>query len=102
MGESDQVALYFLVGEAEDGGDPRVYVGQTGDLRARLASHNRDRDFWERAPVVISRTNSLTQTHALFLEWHCIQADGRAVGTPTRMAPEATGPTRPRHSRRTA
>ena len=25
-------------------------------------------------PVVISRTNSLTQTHCLFLEWHCLQA----------------------------
>jgi hypothetical protein len=24
--------------------------------------------------VLISRTNSLTQTHALFLEWYCIQA----------------------------
>ena len=79
MGESDQVSLYFLVGEAEDGGEPRVYVGQTGDLRARLATHNRDRDFWERGLVVISRTNSLTQTHALFLEWHCIQAV-RAAG----------------------
>ena len=56
-----------------------MYVGQTGDLRARLASHNRDRDFWERALVVISRTNSLTQTHALFLEWHCIQADGQLL-----------------------
>ena len=51
-----------------------MYIGQTGDLRARLTSHNRDKDFWQRAIVLISRTNSLTQTHALFLEWHCLQA----------------------------
>jgi hypothetical protein len=74
MPESAQVALYFLVGETEEGGEPLVYVGQTGDLRVRLASHNREKDFWERALVLISRTNSLTQTHALFLEWHCLQA----------------------------
>jgi hypothetical protein len=74
MPESSQVAVYFLAGEAEDGSEPKVYVGQTGDLRGRLTSHNRDKDFWERALVLISRTNSLTQTHALFLEWHCLQA----------------------------
>ena len=74
MPGSDQVALYFLVGEAEDGGDQRVYVGQTGDLRARLVSHNREKEFWERALILISRTNALTQTHALFLEWHCLQS----------------------------
>lgn len=74
MPESNQVALYFLVGGSAEGDDPQVYVGQTGDLRSRLPSHNKSKDFWERALVVISRTNSLTQTHALFLEWYCIQA----------------------------
>jgi hypothetical protein len=77
MHESDHVALYFLFGDAEDGSDQRVYVGQTGDLRARLISHNQKKDFWQRALVLISRTNSLTQTHALFLEWYCIQAAKR-------------------------
>lgn len=73
MPESSQVAAYFLVGDAEDGGDPKVYVGQTGDLRTRLADHNQKKDFWQRALVLISLTNSLTQTHALFLEWYCLQ-----------------------------
>ncbi len=74
MPESEQVALYFLVSQSADGVDPRVYIGQTGDVRARLASHNQKKEFWEKALVLISRTNSLTQTHALFLEWHCLQA----------------------------
>ena len=74
MPESSQVALYVLVGEKEDGTDPEVYVGQTGDLRMRLVSHNQKKDFWQRALVLMSRTNSLTQTHALFLEWYCLQA----------------------------
>jgi len=72
MPESQQVALYALVGEAVDG-NPLVYIGQSGDLRGRLSSHNKNKDFWDRAMVVISRTNSLTQTHALFLEWFCLR-----------------------------
>jgi predicted GIY-YIG superfamily endonuclease len=78
MPESAQVALYFLFGEAEDGAEQKVYIGQTGDLRARLAKHNKEKEFWERALVLISRTNSLTQTHALFLEWYCLQEARRA------------------------
>lgn len=74
MPQSEQVALYFLIGDSEERDDPQVYIGQTGDLRARLASHNKNKDFWERALIVTSQTNSLTQTHALFLEWYCIQA----------------------------
>lgn len=73
MPESNQVALYFLIGESEDAEERRVYVGQTGDLRARLVKHNKEKDFWQRALVLISRTNSLVQTHGLFLEWHCLQ-----------------------------
>lgn len=79
MPESVQVALYFLFGEAEDGTEQKVYLGQTGDLRARLVKHNKEKEFWERALVLISRTNSLTQTHALFLEWHCLQAARKAA-----------------------
>lgn len=78
MPESDQVALYFLIGESEDGAEQKVYVGQTGDVCARLTKHNKEKEFWERALVLISRTNSLTQTHSLFLEWHCLQAIRKA------------------------
>ncbi|MBL9154117.1 MAG: GIY-YIG nuclease family protein [Verrucomicrobiales bacterium] len=78
MPESDQVAVYFLFGQSEETGEPRVYIGQTGDLRSRLKAHHDKKDFWERAAVLISRTNSLTQTHALFLEWHCLQAVRKA------------------------
>ena len=78
MPESRQVALYFLFGASDEGSAGRVYIGQTGDVPQRLASHHKTKDFWERALVLVSRTNSLTQTHALFLEWHCLQAATRA------------------------
>ena len=73
MPESAQVAIYFLCGASESGSGDQVYIGQTGDVRARLASHNSTKGFWQRAFVLVSRTSSLTQTHALFLEWHCLK-----------------------------
>lgn len=78
MPESGQVALYFLFGGSEDGLEQRVYIGQTGEPCKRLTAHHKEKDFWERALVLVSRTNSLTQTHALFLEWYCIQACRKA------------------------
>jgi len=71
--ESGNVAVYFLLGGSEDGDDLRSYVGQSGDLVSRLAIHNRDKDFWERVLVLISQTGNLTQTHAQFLEQHCME-----------------------------
>jgi hypothetical protein len=78
MPESSQVAVYFLFGETDNGLEQKVYIGQTGDLRTRLITHNKEKEFWERVLVLISRTNSLTQTHATYLEWHCIQATRKA------------------------
>ncbi|MCH2221002.1 MAG: GIY-YIG nuclease family protein [Dechloromonas sp.] len=79
MPQSEQVAVYFLVAESDDGTERRVYVGQSGDLRARLTEHNKSKPFWQRALVMVSRTHSLTQTHALFLEWHSLQAIRQAA-----------------------
>ena len=70
--ESQQVGVYFLMGDLSDAGLPRAYVGQSGNVGNRLVQHNQNKDFWNRALVVISLTNSLTQTHAMFLEWLAI------------------------------
>ncbi|MHB8948274.1 MAG: GIY-YIG nuclease family protein [Rhodoferax sp.] len=70
--EALQVGVYFLMGELSEAGLPRVYIGQSGSVGNRLVQHNQNKDFWNRALVVISLTNSMTQTHALFLEWFAI------------------------------
>ncbi len=72
MPEAQQVGVYFLMGELSDAGLPRAYIGQSGNVGNRLVQHNQNKDFWNRALVVISLTNSMTQTHALFLEWFAI------------------------------
>ena len=72
MPEAQQVGVYFLMGELSEAGLPRTYIGQSGSVGKRLEQHHQNKDFWNRAFVVISLTNSLTQTHALFLEWLAI------------------------------
>lgn len=73
MPEAQQVGVYFLVGNLDDESSPQLYIGQTGDLINRLKEHNKSKDFWTRAFVTVSLTNSITQTHALFLEWLSIE-----------------------------
>jgi len=64
MDESSQVGIYFLFGD-----DDKLYIGQSGDLKSRLTQHNKTKEFWNKAVVVLSLTNNFTQTHALYLEW---------------------------------
>ena len=63
MEQSSQVGVYFPIGEASEDGDRLVYVGQTGEMCALL----------------ISRANSLAQTHALFLLCYSLQAARKAI-----------------------
>lgn len=95
MPESDQVALYFLFSEEEDGSERKVYIGQTGDLRKRLVKHHKEKEFWESALVLVSRTDSLTQTHALFLEWHSIQEAKKAARYSTENGNDGSKPHTP-------
>ena len=76
--EAQQVGVYFLLGELSEAGLPRAYIGQSGSVGARLVQHNQSKDFWNRVLVVISLTNSMTQTHALFLEWFAISEATKA------------------------
>lgn len=78
MPEAKQVGLYFLIGDDEDQDYPSVYIGQTGGTGQRLVEHHKKKEFWSRALVVVSMTNNLTQTHALYLEWLSIQQANQA------------------------
>lgn len=73
MEDSAQVGLYFLVGSDELNRLPQLYIGQSGELRNRIQQHNLKKDFWERAFVMLSTNNTITQTHALYLEYKAIE-----------------------------
>src|SRR3546814_13885312 len=57
------------LGEDEQDGAPKAYIGQTGTLRQRLSQHGQQKELWNRALVAVSLTSSLTNTHASYLEW---------------------------------
>lgn len=73
MPEAKQVGVYFLVGDGAEADNPQLYIGQSGGVGDRISSHNKTKDFWNRALIAVSLTNSLTQTHGLFLEWTSIR-----------------------------
>ena len=56
MPEAKQVGLYFLIGDDQDEDFPPIYIGQTGKTGERLAEHNKTKDYWNRALVVVLRT----------------------------------------------
>lgn len=90
MRESEQLCLYFLIGEREDGSGNQVYIGQSGDMRKRLLAHNKEKDFWQRVLVITTKTESLTSTHVLFLENLFIQEAKKAGRYVTENCNEGT------------
>lgn len=71
MPDTNQVGLYFLIGDTDGVDKPLLYIGQTGDLKRRLNQHH-EKDFWTRAFVMLSTNNTMTQTHALYMEHKAI------------------------------
>ena len=70
--ESQYVGTYFLFGGEDDGSKPLAYIGQTEDLKQRLRQHDANKEFWTTAVILVSRTQSFTQAHIKWLEWHSI------------------------------
>lgn len=77
MPEAGQVGLYFLFGSSEEASDV-CYIGQTGNVGVRLKQHTASKDYWERALVAVSLTNSWTDTHVGYMEWQAIDKAHRA------------------------
>ncbi len=72
--EWNRLAVYLLFGKSEETAEPAVYIGQTDTAWERLSNHNRTKDFWKTAIVVISKTeDGLTHDDIQWLEWRCIQ-----------------------------
>jgi hypothetical protein len=77
--EVQRVGVYFLVGEPEgETGKPLVYIGEAENCYARILNHHRERDFWQTAVVVTSKTMSFTKAHARYLEYDCIRRAAEA------------------------
>lgn len=62
--------VYVLSGLSDDG-QPRVYIGEADELRARMNQHFSGvgmKDFWTRAIAFVSKDENLNKAHVRFLE----------------------------------
>ena len=66
--ELRNVGIYFLFGESADKAKPIVYIGEAEDCLDRLKQHNRSKEFWNYAVVMVSKINAFTKSHAKYLE----------------------------------
>lgn len=66
--ELNRAGVYVLWGPGEDGGLPRVYVGEGDAVLPRLEQHAKQKDFWTHAAVFTSKDQNLNKAHVQYLE----------------------------------
>lgn len=71
--EIRKYGIYFLFGINEDKAKPIAYIGETDDCFERLKSHNRNKEFWNYAVAITSKSDIFTKSHVKFLEYICIK-----------------------------
>jgi len=71
--ELKNVGVYFLFGEIAEKAKPVVYIGEAEDCLDRIKQHNRKKEFWNYAVIMVSKTNAFTKSHAKYLEYISIQ-----------------------------
>lgn len=69
--ELKNVGVYFLFGNPEGETKDLLYVGEAEECLSRLKQQNKNKDFWNVAIVIISKTQYFTKTHIKYLEWLC-------------------------------
>jgi hypothetical protein len=70
--EVRQPSVYFLIGQSEDTGEVKVYIGEAENLYKRLITHTK-KEFWHTVLAFISKDQNLTKAHVKFLESNCIE-----------------------------
>lgn len=69
--DAKRTGIYFLVGsDPEISSKEVVYIGESDSVFNRLLQHQKDanKDFWDRAIIVISKDSNLTKAHVRYLE----------------------------------
>lgn len=71
--EVRKYGIYFLFGLNEEKAKPMVYIGETEDCFVRIKTHNKNKDFWNHAVIISSKTNTFTKAHVKYLEYLCVK-----------------------------
>jgi len=76
--ELKNVGVYFLIGSSDEDSKPMLYVGEAEECLIRLKQQNKQKDFWNIAIAIISKTQYFTKTHIKFLESYCYEEANKA------------------------
>lgn len=60
--------VYFLTTDGDDSGPSQLYVGEADDVRSRVDSHARSKDFWTHVAAFTSKDSHLNKAHVRYLE----------------------------------
>jgi hypothetical protein len=94
--EWSRPGVYLLTGpSAGETSKDRLYIGEADDVRYRIDSHFRSKEFWTTVIAFISKDDNLNKAHVRYLEARLIQVATKA----DRVAVENnTAPSPPRFS----
>ncbi|KUL21020.1 GIY-YIG nuclease family protein [Streptomyces regalis] len=89
--EAQKTGVYILLGEDEETGKTKAYVGQSDNVAKRLSTHDQNKDFWSEVVVITSKDSNLTSAHVRWLESKLIGM-AKAIGrVPLENGNEPTG-----------
>jgi len=71
--EFEQAGVYILFGYQEGDDLPTLYIGQGDGVKKRIESHEKNKEFWDKALVFVSSNGGLNRAHITWLEWSLIQ-----------------------------
>lgn len=69
--ELQDPGIYFLIGESNEIGKTRIYIGEAEVLLTRIKQHNVSKDFWNLVICFISEKKNINKAHIKYLENHC-------------------------------
>ncbi|MFI6124744.1 GIY-YIG nuclease family protein [Streptomyces sp. NPDC051064] len=89
--EAQKTGVYILLGEDEETGKTKAYIGQSDNVAKRLSTHDQSKDFWSEVVVITSKDSNLTSAHVRWLESKLIGM-AKAIGrVPLENGNEPTG-----------
>lgn len=69
--ETLRSGVYILLGEDEDGSI--AYIGETEEIRQRIKSHAKNKDWWTSAILITDTGNELNKAHVKYLESRLVE-----------------------------
>ncbi|MFD3611257.1 GIY-YIG nuclease family protein [Streptomyces atroolivaceus] len=89
--EAQKTGVYILLGEDDETGKTKAYVGQSDNVAKRLGTHDQNKVFWSEVVVITSKDSNLTSAHVRWLESKLIGM-AKAIGrVPLENGNEPTG-----------